>query len=181
MADYLATNTQRYKVLYTGPRGTHHMIFRFPTGTSLANMTSQVRTVLGEMKGLTLEGTQFESAELAPEGSEVFLPVDFGAVIVSNSATGVTAQDEYGRYVNFVGRSTGGSRVAFYLFNVHKGTASANNRLTAAENAVVGTVIPTLAGSGINICAIDQNPFVMKSYANTGINDAVAKKSRSLA
>jgi hypothetical protein len=157
------------------------MIFRFEPATSVENMISQARTVIGEMKGLTLETTSFESAELAAEGSEVFLPVAWGAPIVSNSATGVTANDEYGRYVNFVGRSTAGSRVAFYLFNVYRNTGTANNRLTIAENSIVGTVIATLAGAGINICAIDQNLFVMKSYANTGINDAVAKKARALA
>jgi hypothetical protein len=157
------------------------MIFRFAPATSTVNMITQVRTVLGEMKGLTLEGTAFESAELAAEGSEVFLPVDFGAPITSNSSTAATVNDEYGRYVNFVGRTTGGSRVAFYLFNVYRNTGTANNRLTVTENAVVGTVLPTLAGSGINLVGIDQNPFVMKSYANTGINDAVAKKARALA
>lgn len=181
MADYLATNTPRLKVLYTGPRGTHHMIFRFAPATSIANMVSQTRTIIGELKGFTLETTSFESAEHAAEGSEVFLPVDWGAAILSNSATAVTANDEYGRYVNFVGRSTGGSRVAFYLFNVYRNTGTANNRLTNAENAAVGPALATFAGSGINLVAIDQNPVVMKSYCNTGINDAVAKKSRALA
>lgn len=144
-------------------------------------MIAQARTVTAAMLGLCLDGASFESAEVAAEGSEVFVPVAWGAAQVAASGAGVTAQDEYGRYVNFMGRSTAGSRVAFYLFNVHKGTASANNRLTVAENGAVGTVIAALQDAGVNFVAIDQNPFVMKSYANTGINDAVAKKSRSLA
>lgn len=181
MADYVASNTKRLKVLQTGPRGTHHMIFRFPQVQSDATMISQARTVTLAMLDLCLDGTSFESAEVASEGSEVFTPIAWGAVQTAATGNGVTSQDEYGRYVNFVGRSTAGSRVAFYLFNAHKQTASANNRLTAAENAAVASVTAALAATGTNFIAIDQNPFVMKSYANTGINDAVAKKSRSLA
>ena len=181
MADYTASNTPRLKVLQTGPRGTHHMVFRFGPATSQVNMISQARAITGAMLGLCVDGTSFESAEVAAEGSEVFVPVAWGAVQTAASGQGVTAQDEYGRYVNFVGRSTGGSRVAYYLFNVSYQTGTANNRLTAAEKAAVATVLTAIATDGINLVAIDQNPFFMKSYANTGINDAVAKKSRALA
>lgn len=181
MTNYASTNTKRLKVLYTGPRGTHHMIFRFPQVQSEATMISQVRTVITNMAALTFEGTNFEAAEVADEGSEVFLPVAWGAAIPGTSTIAVGVNDEYGRYVNFVGRTTGGSRVAFYLFNVRSSTGTANNRLTATEQPLVATIINSLQASGVNFVGIDQNPFVMKSYANTGINDAVAKKSRSLA
>lgn len=181
MSDYAASNTKRLKVLQTGPRGTHHMSFRFPQVESAANMISQARVVCTAFNGLLLDGTSFESAEVASEGSEVFLPVDWGTPIVTATGAGVTANDEYGRYVNFVGRSLGGSRVAYYLFNVTRATGTANNRLTNAENANVGTILAAFAASGNNFLAIDQNPYVLKSYANTGINDAVAKKARALA
>lgn len=180
MADYTASNTKRLKVLQTGPRGSHHMIFRFPEVQSEATMISQARAACTAMVVYCLQLTSFESAEVAHEGSDVFLPVDWGAPINSAAPSPATNLDEYGRYVNFVGRSTAGSRVAFYLFNVGRDTGTANNRMTAAESAQVPVVLATLAGSGINIVAIDQNPFVMKSYANTGINGQVAKKSRSL-
>lgn len=181
MADYVASNTKRLKVLYTGPRGSHHMVFRFPEVQSEVTMIGQARAVCASFGAFTLEGTQFESAEVAHEGSEVFLPVTWGAPVPSTSATGVTAQDEYGRYLNIIGRTTGGSRVAFYLFNAHKGIATANNRLTSAENPNLTTIFDAFTTEGINMVGIDQNPFVLKSYANTGINDAVAKKSRALA
>lgn len=181
MADYAASNTPRLKVLQTGPRGTHHMVFRFGVATSTANMISQARTVTLAMLALCLNGTTWESAELAAEGSEVFLPVAWGAAQVASGGDSVAVGDEYGRYVNFVGRSTAGSRVAFYVFNVTRNSGTANNRLTAAEAAAVPDVIAALSAGGTNFAAIDQNPFVMKAYANTGINDAVAKKSRALA
>jgi hypothetical protein len=181
MADYVPFNTKRLKVLQTGPRGTHHLIFRFPQVQSEATMLSQARAVCSSFNGLLLDGTSFESAEVANEGSEVFVPVGWGAPIVTATGAGVTANDEYGRYVNFVGRSTGGSRVAYYLFNVTRATGTANNRLTAAENANITTILNAFTTDAVNLIAIDQNPFFLKSYANTGINDAVAKKSRSLA
>lgn len=181
MSDYASSNTRRLKVLQTGPRGTHHMVFRFPQATSLANMITQARAVCSSLVGICLDGTSWESAENANEGSEVFTPVAWGLPITVATGAGVTANDEYGRYVNFVGRSLAGSRVAWYVFNVTRATGTANNRLTNAENANISTILSAFAGEGINFVAIDQNAFVMKSYANTGINDAVAKKSRSLA
>jgi hypothetical protein len=181
MADYAASNTKRIKVLQTGPRGSHHMVFRFPEVQDEATMISQTRAATLAMNNICMDGASWVSAEVAHEGSEVFLPVDWGAPQVAASGAGVVATDEYGYYVNFVGRSLGGSRVAFYLFNVFGGVKTANNRLTTAENASLAGILATLAGAGINFVAIDQNPFVMKGYANTGINDAVAKKSRSLA
>lgn len=181
MADYVPSNTKRIKVLQTGPRGSHHMTFRFPEIQSEATMLSQTRAATLAMLGLCFDGTSWVSAEVAHEGSEVFLPIAWGAAQTAAGGAGLTTQSEYGRYVNFVGRSLGGSRVAYYLFNVVDATGTPNNRLTNAENPNVGLVIATLAGAGINIVAIDQNETVLKGYANTGINDAVAKKSRSLA
>ena len=181
MADYAASNTKRIKVLQTGPRGTHHMVFRFPEVQDEATMIAQTRAATLAMLGMCLDGTTWASAEVAHEGSEVFLPVVWGAPQVAASGAGVDGFDEYGRYCNFVGRSLGGSRVAYYLFNCIRQTGTANNRLTPAENANVSLINATLAGAGINIIAIDQNVTVMKGYANTGINDAVAKKARSLA
>lgn len=181
MADYVPFNTPRLKVLQTGPRGTHHMMFRFAPATSEANMISQARAITLKMLDLCIDGTSFESAETAAEGSDIFVPVAWGAAQVAGGGAGVSINDEYGRYVNFVGRSTAGSRCAFYLFNVHKLTGTANNRLTTAENGAVGLVLTEIATTAINLVAIDQNPIVMKSYANTGINDAVAKKARALA
>jgi len=181
MADYAASNTKRLKVLQTGPRGTHHLTFRFPEVQDETTMISQARAVCDAFKLMCLDGTSFESAEVAHEGSEVFLPVTWGAAISSATGFAVAASDEYGRYVNFVGRSLGGSRVAWYLFNVKHETGTANNRLTNTEDSHVGGVLTAISDTAINLVGIDQNPIVMKSYANTGINDAVAKKSRSLA
>jgi hypothetical protein len=57
---------------------------------------------------------------------------------------------------------------------------TANNRLTPAENAWVAPLIAALNANTPPLCAIDQLPFVLQNYANTGINDKVAKKSRAL-
>jgi hypothetical protein len=180
MADYLSTNTKRLKVLQTGPRGTHSLTFRFPGVQDAATMIAQARTVTAAMLVICLNTTGFISAEVAAEGSDVFLPVDWGTPQIASNADVAGQLDEYGRYVNFVGRSIGGSRVAFYLFNVDRATGTPNNRLTATENGNIVPILDALQAAGTNFVAIDQNPFVMKTYANTGINDKVGKKSRAL-
>src|SRR4029453_7166868 len=106
MADYLATNTKRLKVEQTGPRGTHHMIIRFPQVESDANVLSQSRAICTAMKGFCVDGTSWASAEIANEGSDVFLPFTWGAAITASSGATADNNTLYGAYVNFVGRST---------------------------------------------------------------------------
>jgi hypothetical protein len=181
MADYLATNTPRLKMTQTGPRGTHHMTFRVKPGTTPAAALVAVTPVIEAMLPLMTEGTAWNSAEFAAIDSDVFLPVDFTPIIHAPTGLNVLNTFPYGMYVNFVGRTAAGSRVAFYLFNVDRDYLTANNRLTPAENANVATVKTVMQANSAVLCGIDQNSFILKDYANTGINDAVAKRSRAFA
>lgn len=180
MADFLSTNTPRLKFTQTGPRGTHKMTFRVVPGTTQAAALAAATPVIEAMLGFMISATAWASAEWANEGSDVFVPIDFTPIPHVSGIEAATNTLPYGAYVNFTGRSTAGSRAAFYLFNVGINTMSANNRLTPAEYASLTTVLDAFAANDAVLCAIDQNPFVMKGYANTGINDKVAKKSRSL-
>lgn len=180
MADYLSTNTPRLRFTQTGPRGTHKMQFRVVPGTTPTAALTAATPVIESLIAFTISNVYWAAAEWASEGSDVFLPIDFSPLGHADAAENVSNQHEYGRYINFVGRSASGSRVAFYLFNVLNATMSANNRLTQAENVYVAPTIAAFAANSTVLCAIDQQPFVLKAYANTGINDQVAKKSRSL-
>lgn len=180
MADFLSTNTPRLKMTQTGPRGTHKMTFRVLPGTSSADALNAVTPVIESMLAFMLSATAWASAEWAVEGSDVFLPIDFTPIPHVSGIEAVSNAHEYGRYVNFVGRSSAGSRASFYLFNVINATMSANNRMTPAENVNLQATLDAFAANDDVLCAIDQNPFVLKAYANTGINDQVAKKSRAL-
>lgn len=181
MADYLPTNTPRLKFTQTGPRGTHKMTFRVVPGTTSAGALAAATPVIEAMLPLMTQGTAWASAEWAVEGSDVFLPVEFTPIVHAPTGIDVLNTYPYGAYLNFVGRSAAGSRAAFYLFNIDRDYLTANNRLTPAENANVGTVRDVFAANSAVLCAIDQQPFVLKAYANSGINDDVAKKSRALA
>jgi hypothetical protein len=180
MADYLATNTPRLRMTQTGPRGTHKMQFRVVPGTTSAAALTAVTPVIEAMLPLMTQGCSWAAAEWAPEGSDVFLPIDFTPINRAPTGIDVVNTYPYGMYVNWIGRSSAGSRASFYLFNVDRDYMTANNRLTPAENANVGTVITVFAANSDVLCAIDQQPFTLKNYANTGINDEVAKKSRAL-
>lgn len=180
MADYLSTNTARIRYTQTGPRGTHKMQFRVKPGTTSAAALAATQPVIEAMMGIMISATAWASAEWANEGSDIFLPIDFVPLLHPDGAEAATNNLPYGLYVNFVGRSLAGSRAAFYLFNTGILTQTANNRLTPAENAVVTTIRDAFAANSAVVCAIDQNSFVLKNYANTGLNDKVAKKSRAL-
>lgn len=181
MADYLSTNTARLRVTQTGPRGTHRMQFRFMDVTPDADMVGEARLICAALKALVFIDTAWISAEKAVEGSDVFLPVDWGGAINSTGVVSESNIEPYGTYLNFLGRTSAGSRVAYYLYNVPAIYLTKNNRLTPAEEANVGAVITAFNAAPPVMVGIDQNGFVMKAYANSGINDQVAKKSRSLA
>lgn len=181
MADYLSTNTARLKVLQSGPRGQHHMQFRAATGIDQAAAITEVRSILTTMLPFLLDGASFISAEWAAEGSDIFLPAAWGSPLAPSSGIGLSGNDEYGRYVRFDGKSSTAARVSFTLFNVSRSSGTANNRLTGTEEGTVTNVVAALNGAAGVLCAIDQNTFFMKAYANTGLNDAVAKRSRIFA
>jgi hypothetical protein len=180
MADYLETNTPRLRVTQTGPRGTHHMIFRSQPASAPATMISGARAVITAMAQYCWHTTSWALADIAPEGSDVFLPVDWGTPIPGGLDADPNNVEPYGVYLNFIGRSLAGSRVAFYLFNVGRDFMTANNRLTPTEHSGVTVVKAAIDAVENGIVAIDQAPVRMKAYANSGINDRVAKKSRSL-
>jgi hypothetical protein len=181
MADYLSTNTARLRVTQIGPRGTHKMQFRFMDVTPDADMVGEARLICAALKAITFVGVEWIAAEKAVEGSDVFLPVEWGSSIVSTGAISESNIEPYGTYLNFLGRSVAGSRLAFYLYNVPAIYLTKNNRLTTSEEANVGTIIGVFNAASPVMVGIDQNAFVMKNYANSGINDRVAKKSRALA
>ncbi len=181
MADYLSTNTPRLRVTQTGPRGTHKMTFRVASGSDSAAALTAVTPILELMFPLMLNHTAWASAEFAAEGSDVFLPVAFTPLAAPENTENVDNSYPYGQYVNFVGRTGSGSRVAYYLFNVTRATMTANNRLTTAEHASLAALLAAFAANVPPLVGIDQNGYVLKAYANTGINDQVAKKARSLA
>lgn len=179
MADYLSTNTPRIRATQTGPRGTHKMNFRYFPAGDLAGAITEVRSICALMQPICWQGTVWASAEAAAEGSDVFLPVDWAPITTGATDNVADNTDEYGYYLNVIGRTTAGSRVAWYLYNVTKQVRTANNRLTGAENTNLTALIAGLNGASTILCGIDQNPFTMKAYGNTGINDKISKKSRS--
>ena len=180
MADYLATNTPRLRMTQSGPRGTHKMGFRVVPGTTAADALAAATPIIEAMLLYMLGGSAWTAAEFAPEGSDVFLPVDFTPIAASTGDRPATNQTPYGVYMNFIARSAGGSRCAWYLFNVPVEVISANNRSTLGEYGVISAVISAFQANSLPLCGIDQTAFTMKQYANTGINDKVARKSRSL-
>lgn len=180
MADYLETNTARIRVTQTGPRGTHKMIFRVDPASTLLLASDEAHAICTAILALLLSGTGYPSAEAAAEGSDVFLPIDWEPITHVTGIETVSNAHEYGAYANFVGRTVGGSRVAFYVFNIINQIKTANNRLTVAEFGELAGMLTAFNGATGILCGIDQNSFTMKGYVNTGINDRVAKKSRSL-
>lgn len=181
MADYLATNTPRLRMTYTGARGTHKMTFRLADGIGGAAGLTAVTPIIELMFPFMINNVSWVGAEFAPEGSDIFIPIEFTPIVSGVAIENVSNNNPYGEYINFVGRSAGGSRVAFYLFNCRHGLTTANNRLSPAEEGAITALVAAFTANSATLRGIDQTPFVMRAYANTGINKLVARKSRALA
>jgi hypothetical protein len=182
MADYVASNTRRLRVTYSGPRGQHVMLFRNAGLLStLAGLIAGARAVVTEMALMQVSGTSWISAEYADEGSDIFLPATWGAAINAPGTFTADNTNAFGSYAQFTGKSTSGSRASFYIFNVATGYLTANNRLTPTELAQVTAICDAIEDSANGLCAIDKGSIVCKRYANTRINAHVARISRRAA
>jgi hypothetical protein len=182
MADYASDYTRRIRVQYSGPRGTHKMQFRnYGLLSTNAGLIAGARAAVVTLATLQFPGTVWNGAEIADAGSEIFLPVTWGADITAAAGPAATNTDPFGAYLQFTARSTGGSRVSFYLYNVSAVHLTANNRLTLSEEAGLAAIWTALEDATNGLTAIDGNSFVCKRYANTKINSHIARISRAAA
>jgi hypothetical protein len=156
------------------------MGFRGAPGVTSAALLTAAMPILEGMLVYTLIGTSWVECEFASEGSDVFYPVAFSPLVAPSTSFEANNNTPYGLYLNFVGRTSGGSRVTWYLFNVAQAFMTANNRLTPGESVQLAPLLATFNANSPVLTGIDQTNFTMKGYANSGINDKVAKKSRAL-
>jgi hypothetical protein len=178
MAPVPPNTTNRYKVHYTGPFGSHTMLFHGVTGTTQATLRAAVAEVVGDMAGMTWNGTSFDRAEYSAAGSSFFVADPDWDAIVRVSGTNPAATDAPSHFSQFGGRSpTTGVRAKWYLFE----DALRDNedmRFTTADSGDVAAVVASLSANSTSIATIDGTAFSAYGYANVGQNDYLTHKAR---
>ena len=178
MAPIDPLTTNRYKVSYTGPFGTHTMLFHGINSSTQSELRDSVAEVINDMSGMTWNGTTFNKAEYALDGSPLFFDDPDWTTITRTSATNPTATDAPSHFVQFGGRTLiGGVRVKLYLFET---TLRDNEdmRYSVADDADVALIVDDLNDPSTSIAAINGNRATWYGYANVGQNDYLTHKAR---
>lgn len=170
--------TSRYKVHYTGPFGSHTMLFHGVTGVTQAELRAGVAAIVNDMSGQTWNTTTFNSAEFSAAGSSFFtLDAEWDA-ITRTSATNPGVNDAPSHFVQYGGRTPStGKRAKFYLF---ESTLRDNDtmRYTVADDADVAAIVSEFISQNAVVGAIDGNALAYYGYANVGQNDYLTHKAR---
>jgi len=178
MAPVPPLTTNRYKVTYTGPFGTHTMLFHGISTSTQSELRGDVTEVVNDLSGMTWNGTSFFKAEYALAGSPLFFNDPDWTAVTRTSATNPTATDAPSHFVEFGGRTLiGGVRVKLYLFESTL-RDNADMRYSVADDADVAAIVDTLNDESTSIAAINGNRATWYNYANVGQNDYLTHKAR---
>jgi|SRR5690242_11562509 len=172
------TTALRVKCHYTGPYGSHHMLFHGLNGEVLADVVTSIRTFIEAARQLQYTGTVWDSAEWADVGIHIFTPIDDWAPITSGSGISPSANNDPSRFLQFGGRAVStGKRVKLYLFEEYLDTVPAMKYIAGANADVDASVAALNSGTSL-VAAIDGHGPVWKTYVNVGSNDFLTHRAR---
>lgn len=177
MAPLPQNGTPRLRCHYEGPFGQHVMLFRGPNGGTTTDLAISARVVIFQMTDLQYNDTQWGSAEAADEGSDLFFPVSGWTPLTSVSGANPGANNGIARFLEFGGRSSGGRRAKFYLFEVAQ-QEDADYKVPYGSVTPIDQVIDAFNDEDTELAAIDGNLIVAYPYANIGDNDYWVHKAR---
>lgn len=176
MAPTPPNTTKRLRCTYSGPFGTHQMLFHAVLGATDADFIAAVRAVVAEMVQVQYNGTNWSAAELADAGSSFSFPVTWTPIVSASGATPGNGNLP-GNFLNWAGRDGDGVRVKLYLFEV-AALGQADYRYNFGEAGSVDDIVTTLTANDGLIGTIAGGVPTWKSYANFGVNDFIVRRSR---
>jgi len=179
MAPTPPNTTARCKVSYSGPFGSHTMLFHAQTAADMGDFVTGVQNVITTMAAAVWSAVSFTGAETAEAGSPFFFPVVGWSTITGTSGIAPsTPPDGPGIFEQFGGRGPDGVRVKLYLFEV---TARPNLTMRIPDSATttIEDIIDALQSSVNLIGTISGSAPVWKRYANIKTNDYLVQQARS--
>lgn len=178
MAPVSPTTTNRLRLTYTGPFGTHTMVFHGRVGSTQSGLRAAVVAVVAAMTGFQWNTTVWDKAEYAPAGSNIFNIDTAWSTIVATNGNNPTAASAPSGFAQFGGRGNGdGVRAKWYLFE-DVADSNATMRIQAGDNATIAGVISALEDNSAVIGNIAGSLLSIYQYANLGQNDYLTHKAR---
>lgn len=179
MAPVDPTTTIRLKVHYTGPLGSHHMLFHGEVDQTAVDLVGDVADFVDLVSVLQFQGTVWDTAELAEAGSALFFPTSIWDTITGASGINPSGGSSPSAFFQIGGRdSTAGTRVKLYVFETFV-TPNATMRISAGANASVDAIITELASIDNTISNIAGRVPEWYTYVNVGENDHLTHKART--
>lgn len=174
----LADNlTLRLKVKYTGPFNAHDMLFRAPAVVTVAGLVSAAQLLIAKFIETQWTGTTWTDPQVSAVGSNLFFPVAGWTPITAGGAINPSASSSPGKFLEFGGRSSGGRRVKYYLFETFFGDIQ-DMRYNRGDATETDDILDALQ-SGSNFCtALDGLATTYYDYANVKDNDFLTHKAR---
>jgi hypothetical protein len=177
MAALPLNTTARLKVQYTGPYGSHTMVFRAPEGESEGGLVDDAHALAVLMAECQYDNVVWGPAEFAEAGSDLFFPEAGWVTVNGESGIAPGTSDAPSTFLNFGGRSAGGRRVKLYLFETFF-DETADMKYDAGESALLDAVVAQLNDPLSEICAIDGLVTTWYTYVNVGQNDYITHRAR---
>jgi hypothetical protein len=115
--------------------------------------------------------------KFAASGVNIFNSVIMPTFVGQTFGSGTGTNFDAARYINFIGRSTGGRRVRVTWFGCSNFDTSF--RINPLEDGAVDDTVLALNGATPPLACIDGLTPVWKPYANTGVNAYWQHASRS--
>jgi hypothetical protein len=171
-------NTDRYWVDYEGPMGKRTMQFRVSSFTSESAARTSIVGFIQALLPSVYPTVQFYGLRYAAQGSNVSNPVSW--TTLTGTGGGVLAQENYPRYISWIGRTSGGRRVRLYLYGCVS-AVTPDYRLNDGESAPADAGMDYLNSAASVFVAIDNLRPVWKNYANQGYNAYHQRKRRQVA
>lgn len=184
MPDFAPNYTPRYKLRYSANGKVHTQLWRPPTTSTIADAATFALFVSGYYAALApLLYTDIAAidASWAEADSDIFLPCAT-ATLLGSGFPGPAPASQTPYTLSFVGRSTAGLRWVLYQYGgilYPEGNANLYDyRASAADYVEIGDTQAFLNGESGTFVANDDNPVLVKPYANLKANDYWVRKAR---
>lgn len=173
----LPTNlTDTYFVDYEGPMGQRSFQFRLSPGSLDADAQTSAQNFIGTLQPIIYTSVQFIALRKRVAGSTVSYPITWTAM--AGTASGTLQQQDYPKFVSFVGRSNDGRRVKLSVYGVNL-AISQDYRLSQGENAAVLAATQFLNGPTCPWVTISDNDPIWQLYGNQGYNSYFQQEQRN--
>lgn len=166
MAPLPPENTPRYKVIYQQGPYQHSFEVRCSPSVTPAQFGPWLGTFLTDI-GPALFTLTVTEVLYAGDNQTFFNPVNLG-LTQTEFGGGAVSVESAPKYLDFVGRSTGGRRTRLALFG-YQGPVSDWRVLSNEDVHVMAAVLDLNSDPDIGL-AIDQIKAIWKPYANMGYN-----------